>query len=445
MSRRLRWAREPFRNYDLIALETIGDGSCFFHAIIQAFYRPYINRGKPDKQGRWVSLERQKYVRSVRDALADMLSRPVKKGGKSYYETLSNGQLPTMSKAEPTLKCSLKEMEEELRSGNAVNNLYHEFISMFLNKDIFILDETNEDVYVIAGDDLLYQDRLSIIILYNRSDGEIGHYETVAVVPRDGGHPIAHFKPSHSLIVGIRARYREIKQNPHSRTMKADYRPPLESSVRSGPTIPTIPTVPTVPTGEGSYTGSHPADGEQRFDDRRYRDYQGRERDYPSQDSGYRAPKDYPERGRRSESENYNRSSAPERRTSHQYRDGHRDHHPAAYYRRQDSRHAHPYPQGRSYPQGRAYPQGRPHPESHPRERSYSRGYSYPDERIGHNSIAEEFSRPHSSSRSRNDHREDGQSRRGDPQTPDQPPASYPEYGPGRRIPVTGSREAPEA
>ena len=59
-------------------------------------------------------------------------------------------------------------MQNELRSGKAVDNLYHEFVSDHLNRDIYIYNATLADVDVGFSElELLYKGRNSIVLFYN--------------------------------------------------------------------------------------------------------------------------------------------------------------------------------------------------------------------------------------------------------------------------------------
>src|SRR5581483_2827641 len=130
----LNWTTGPFRYPDLVALKTIADGSCFFHAILLAFYIPYQLEREGD-----VPVSRISLVRDLRYELSCKLGEHVDLSDPNspiVYDTLSHGKLGDFGQ---TLReYSLAEMQKELRSNREVGYEYHEFISNELNKDIYI-------------------------------------------------------------------------------------------------------------------------------------------------------------------------------------------------------------------------------------------------------------------------------------------------------------------
>ncbi len=95
-------------------------------------------------------------------------------------------------------------MQKELDSSASVSNIYNEFISDQLDKDIYILDAVKQDVYMTGTDhDLLYKDRTSIVILYMP-----GHYELVGVINDD--YIETTFKPDHPLIQLLQERMSQL-------------------------------------------------------------------------------------------------------------------------------------------------------------------------------------------------------------------------------------------
>jgi len=185
----------------LIRIRTDADGSCFFHAIAKAYFKPYIT-GKT-KDGK--PIDRKKFVRSLRKDLSKMLANkvdPKNPDSKTWYETVANGEWPRIS--EKMEEYSLKSMQKELDSNASVSNIYNEFISDQLNKDIYILDGIKQDVYMTGTDEkLLYKDRLSIVILYLP-----GHYELVGV--EENGYIQTSFESNSGLIKMIRKRMKEL-------------------------------------------------------------------------------------------------------------------------------------------------------------------------------------------------------------------------------------------
>ncbi len=161
----------------ILRFKTPGDGSCFFHSIINAFYIPYRLRSQP----------RHLIVRQFRIALATKLTSRIKsKDNKTYYQVLSDGQLPILAKNLP--EYSLENLQKQLLTINSwvTGYFYQEYISDLLDKDIYILDNATQDVVLThkSDKDMLYKGRNSIVIIFLD-----GHYELVGI--REGGSPKA--------------------------------------------------------------------------------------------------------------------------------------------------------------------------------------------------------------------------------------------------------------
>lgn len=187
----------PFQFKNMVRIRTPRDGSCFFHSIVKAYYKPYIT-GKID--GRY--FDKKEFIKGLRKSLSIKLGTRVDPSTEEiHYDTLSRGQLKDFSLDVP--EYTLINMQRELDSNRSVDNVYNEFISNELNKDIYILDFVNQDVYVTGNDaDILYKGRKSIILLYLP-----GHYELVGIHTSKGIKTL--FKPDHEFIKAIRERLNE--------------------------------------------------------------------------------------------------------------------------------------------------------------------------------------------------------------------------------------------
>ena len=210
----LDWRDGAFPYPNMVALRTLGDGSCFFHAIFRAFSLTYMRGAKQDKQGNFMRIDRRRYIRDLRNELADELAKPSDPkdpASPTHYQLLSRGQLSKMSTEMPAYK--LEHMQRELRRGNAVNNLYHEYVSNLMEKDIYILDYKNKDVYYLGHSDqeLLFKGRSSVVILYRGQ-----HYETVGLACDRGTKIVTHFVAQHPFIEAIRGRMDEIASMNHA-------------------------------------------------------------------------------------------------------------------------------------------------------------------------------------------------------------------------------------
>ena len=188
---------DPLREDNLVRVHSLGDGNCFFHSIISAFYIPYRERRIGGKK-----LDRKKFVIWLRRQLADRLTEK-DENGIMIYDTLSRGTLRDHSKELRQL--SLEYMINELASNAAVDNIYVEFVSNEFNKDIYIIDERTRDVYITGMDfDILYKKRDSIVLLYSHN-----HYDLLARISADNKkHYDTLFDYKDPLIKRIRRRIR---------------------------------------------------------------------------------------------------------------------------------------------------------------------------------------------------------------------------------------------
>lgn len=200
----LNWISVGNRGFSypyMVRVRTPADGSCFFHALAKAYYIPYRNGAING-----TAINRHQLVKTLRRDLAMKLGQPAdptNPQGSTNYDLLSRGHLRDFGKAVP--KYSLDNMKKELNSTSAIDNVYNEFISNQLRKDIYLLDGENQDVLVTGDDDdILYKDRDSIVILYIP-----GHYELVGI--QNGNRIETHFLPTHPFIQAIRNRMAEIR------------------------------------------------------------------------------------------------------------------------------------------------------------------------------------------------------------------------------------------
>jgi hypothetical protein len=196
--------REEIDYKGLVRLTTIGDGSCFFHAILQSQNQIYKDSDH---------VERQKLARALRNSLADILGQTDPATGLRYYDTLSRGKLEENYKAiQEAIKAdreltdiSLEGLQRELRSSKGVGVIYHELVSELLDLDIYILDLATRDLYFEEDYELYYKGRNSVIVI---STG--GHYESVGIKRSD--KITTFFQHSHPLIQTLHGRLVSIKQ-----------------------------------------------------------------------------------------------------------------------------------------------------------------------------------------------------------------------------------------
>ncbi len=173
---------------NLVKIDTIGDGSCFFHAIISAFFKPYIEN----------TIDRIKFIKQFRKDLSETLY--------SQYRKLGNGSFLELSRSVD--EYSLQSLKEMLDSNLPVDNRFHQFISDVINKDIYILYSITNNVYKSADDlKLLYKNRDSIVILYTP-----GHYELIGRLNNITKEITTVFNYNDSFIKNIQKELSNLKE-----------------------------------------------------------------------------------------------------------------------------------------------------------------------------------------------------------------------------------------
>ena len=184
-----------FKQWPTVRIPAIADGNCLFHAIASAYFKPYhtgtLNGAK---------ISKRKVVKMLRRELAHKLSQPVdplNPDSPIYYDTLSNGNLQEFSKSAPEF--SLVNMKKILDSRESLGYGFMEDISDALNKDIYILDEATEDVYV-SNESNLYKGRNSLVLYYAH-----GHYDLVGLEDTNGDI-VTYFAHDNEFIHFLRSR-----------------------------------------------------------------------------------------------------------------------------------------------------------------------------------------------------------------------------------------------
>jgi hypothetical protein len=200
---KLDWIRCNIEYPKIYRIGAIGDGTCLFHAIVKAFHLPYIDQ----------KVDRRKFIAGLKKELSDALNEKMtkfdEKGGDiTYYDFLSRGNLREFSKTDA--RYSLANMKQELLESKGNDNLFIEYLSEVLNKDIYILDQKKQDIY-IQGDDraILYKKRPSIVVLYLE---DLRHYELIGV-EREGKIETM-FSPEDPFILNLQNRMNQIFMAP---------------------------------------------------------------------------------------------------------------------------------------------------------------------------------------------------------------------------------------
>lgn len=196
----LNWKRTNKFHYDnMVRIATPGDGSCLIHAILKAYFVPYITGSLDNKP-----LDRKNYVRSLRNDLADRLGQPARIGEvTTVYDTLSGGKMREFALSVPGY--SLDNLQKLLRSDEYLGLEVLELISNIVKRDIYILDLLQHDVYMLATPkEYLYMDRPSIVILYLPN-----HFELIGI-KTDNNDIKTLFDYKHPFIRAINNRMEQL-------------------------------------------------------------------------------------------------------------------------------------------------------------------------------------------------------------------------------------------
>lgn len=205
----------------LYQIKILGDGSCFFHAILRSFNREYIRSTS--------NIERQRLAKLLRSGIALALEEK-DSFGVMEYDKLGGGSYARFNEAvsgainEKTGKCiiekdkySLKGLQNELLSDGFVDHAYIEILSNHCNKDIYLISALTGDVYTTGTDlNLLYKHRDSIIILYSGDHYDLIGTKKIANVSISGTCNVGDiifeclFHPDHELIQNLRQRLNKL-------------------------------------------------------------------------------------------------------------------------------------------------------------------------------------------------------------------------------------------
>jgi len=193
----LNWTLNGFDKFSLITIPSMGDGHCFFHSLLNAFFLPYrtgLNDG--------YAVTKTELVTKFRSELADKLGQPIdplNPKSKIYWEVLGQGNLALLAKDDPSY--SLKSLQNRLRSSACVGNEFFEMISDVINHDIYLLDSTTQDLYWMGDEyNIIYKGRPSIVLVYNGID----HYDLIGL--QDGDKINTRFKLNNDFIAFLRKR-----------------------------------------------------------------------------------------------------------------------------------------------------------------------------------------------------------------------------------------------
>lgn len=152
----LPWVKEKLGIANGYLIHATGDDSCFIHAVLRAFFIPYITEtlnGKP--------IKRSEIVRQVRQDLSNRLTYNV-------YRALSNGHIESYAKETGEEAATFEGMKRNLaKYSYHITDMELEHISNEIGKDIYIITDNSNGVYNIPNRDVLHKNRQSIVLVWN--------------------------------------------------------------------------------------------------------------------------------------------------------------------------------------------------------------------------------------------------------------------------------------
>jgi len=179
-----RLTRFTIKKIDItfVIIPAIGDGSCMFHSILQAFNRTYIKSDRKDKQ---------LICKKFRSDLGNVLSHQIK--GQKIYDSLSRGGLSELSEVLP--ETSLINMRRSLNSNEWGDIRFLELISNMLELNIIVIDYSKKDIYITGDKELYIKKNRDTIFIANTDNC---HFDTVGL--EINGYIRTVFKYDESMI-----------------------------------------------------------------------------------------------------------------------------------------------------------------------------------------------------------------------------------------------------
>ena len=194
---------------NLVRIANIGDGSCFIHAILKAFYKPYQDNNN--------AKYRLQTAAEVRRDLGVLLSlENPEYPDHVYWETTGRGQFPALlmqeivdenmingemgDGEEAFLDYSLYGLQRFFNSYFWIGDESYNFISDAFNIDIFVMRINTKDVISHIHTKVPDKKRDAIVIVSNDA-----HYETLALKTKNGFQTV--FPPDDPFIDILTKRF----------------------------------------------------------------------------------------------------------------------------------------------------------------------------------------------------------------------------------------------
>ena len=165
---------------NLVRIGSIGDGSCFFHAVLNAYLKEY--QTDPDLKFR------RDFVRNLRRDVSLTLALPdPNQPSKTRYQTAANGQFVNLHQEqlaglefkdvfEQEVDFSLEGLTKLFDSDNYLGDEIYSYVADLLNIDIYVMRITDQDLFIHLNTHLPGRERKSLVI-----SGNGYHFETIGI------------------------------------------------------------------------------------------------------------------------------------------------------------------------------------------------------------------------------------------------------------------------
>lgn len=185
----------------VVRIATIGDGSCFFHAVLKGYDQVYQENNE--------AAFRVELVAKLRRDLAAILGagdpeNPDPEG--TYYDTAVDGHfldLAQQQRENPELirtmgvDFSLEGLQALFNSNQDVGEEVYKFVSEMLGVDIYVLRGTKKDLFPHSNTSTMGELKRSVIIM-----GNTYHYEVIGIDTPEGFQTM--FPSDHPFLVALR-------------------------------------------------------------------------------------------------------------------------------------------------------------------------------------------------------------------------------------------------
>ena len=239
----VQYIRVPWYNVPVVRIASIGDGSCFFHAVLKAYFTKYQENDSYGYRTGFVARLRRDiaYTLQLEDenmipATPEIIERRKKLGYLSnvypddypnliYYETVMDGTFPRLYELEkqgfdPTegdrtvtpFSYSLRGLQTLFNSNSYVGDEVYGYLSHMLNVTIYVMNGYPDNLvnHLDTSNIDPDPDRICVVIVGNGN-----HYEVVGVHLEDEGYQTVFF-PDDPFIIAINKQ----KTVPHRATEK---------------------------------------------------------------------------------------------------------------------------------------------------------------------------------------------------------------------------------